>query len=436
MAAYNLHKSLLKKGINSLMLVNNKISNDSTVVRNKIWFLDWINALINNKVNFLLSYSLGIFLRMIYKYYFIFYKSFLLEKNFIRNNKHQFFYTFQPDIIHFHDNQLNNYDLKTIKKISINSNVVFSLHDLWLFTGHCGVPLDCDKYKTWCGECPNLKLPPRIYSDNTRESIIYKFNEINLSRINFLTHSRFVHDTILSLDRYKKNRFDFINYAVDTSKFKSKSKAALRNQMGISNDLFILMTNAVSITENPYKDFNTLYKAFQILAGEYKKKIMLLVVGDKISNFNNASKDENILFVDPFPQSEVLINYYSIADIYVHSSNIETWGLAISEALACGLPVIASAVGAVSEQIRGLSYKGKKCSLNKYTVEEANGFLFERKNYLMLYDMIKYSKENKKIIRKLSKNSNKFAQKYLNIDKSVSAYLDYYKCIIESQASN
>lgn len=417
------------------MLVNKKISSDDTVLINKILLSEQINNLINNKIRFPFSYRLGVFFRKFYEYFKIFYKSFLIEKSILVDKKYHLIQLFKPDVIHFHDSQLNDYDLKTVKKLSMNSNVVFSLHDLWLFTGHCGVPLDCDKYKNWCGSCPDLNLPPAIITDNTKKSITYKYNEINLSKINFLVHSKYVRNTIISLNRFKKDKFNYIKYAIDTSKFKGQDKKALRNQMGIEKDVFILMTNAVGITNNPYKDFDTLYKAFKILVNKYRAKIMLLVVGDKISNFQYGDNIKNILFVDPFPQSNMLIKYYSISDIYVHSSNIETWGLAISEALSCGLPVIASSVGGVIEQVKGLEYDGNQYPLNKYKSNEANGFLFERKNYLMLFELIKWSIENRKDMHQLASNSEKFAKKYLNIDHSVSEYIDYYKFVINSNKS-
>ena len=77
------------------------------------------------------------------------------------------------------------------------------------------------------------------------------------------------------------------------------------------------------------------------------------------TNFKTKLFTEKFLFASPIPQSQELIDYYSCADLYIQSSNIETWGLAISEALSCGLPVIASAVGAIPEQIKGFN-RGKK----------------------------------------------------------------------------
>jgi glycosyltransferase involved in cell wall biosynthesis len=66
---------------------------------------------------------------------------------------------------------------------------------------------------------------------------------------------------------------------------------------------------------------------------------------------------ENVIFIDEVPQEE-LVAFYSMADIFVLPSivneNGETEGLGVVllEAMACGLPVIASNVGGIPDIIK------------------------------------------------------------------------------------
>ena len=115
--------------------------------------------------------------------------------------------------------------------------------------------------------------------------------------------------------------------------------------------------------------------------------------------------------------------------IYIQSSNIETWGLAISEALSCGLPVIASSVGAIPEQIKGFHRGNTNDPFNFYSIDKANGLLFEKNNKESLYEMIMWMFLNKDKMKLLGENARSFAKKELDINNSVYKYIDYYNSL-------
>ena len=188
------------------------------------------------------------------------------------------------------------------------------------------------------------------------------------------------------------------------------------------------MTTAVGIISNPYKDFNTLYKTYINILNNYKN-LLLIVIGDKKSNFNSNHYLDKFLFINPERQSEELIEYYSCADLYIQSSNIETWGLAISEALSCGLPVIASSVGAIPEQVKGFNRGKPNDPLNSYPIGEANGLLFEKSNEKSLHEKIIWMLNNKRKMKLLGNNARSFAEKKLNIDHRVHKYIKYYNSL-------
>ena len=115
--------------------------------------------------------------------------------------------------------------------------------------------------------------------------------------------------------------------------------------------------------------------------------------------------------------------------IYIQSSNIETWGLAISEALSCGLPVIASSVGAIPEQIKGFHRGNTNDPFNFYSLNKANGLLFEKNNKESLHEMIMWMFLNKDKMKLLGENARSFAKKELDINNSVYKYIDYYNSL-------
>jgi glycosyltransferase involved in cell wall biosynthesis len=92
--------------------------------------------------------------------------------------------------------------------------------------------------------------------------------------------------------------------------------------------------------------------------------ISFVMVGDGIlldDVKRQAAGNPNILFVD-FQNQTVMPSVYRIGDVYIMPSFSETWGMGINEAMACGVPVMASdrvgcAVDLVLENKTGMTFR-------------------------------------------------------------------------------
>jgi len=407
-AGYNLHQSLRANGFQSFMIVNNKISNDPTVIQKENSAKKkWIRNLIEGTWDFPFSYRLGILARKMNLNFNEWYNSSLIERYNVKPSNFFPVLKFKPDIIHFNTGGGSNiFDIRDIKILSHYSKVVFSLHDLWILS----------------------KPPPLVSYKNIQHAINYKFHQINQSKINFIAHSKWVYNNFLQVKETQGSPIGHIKYSININKFKSRNKAQIRKKLKIPKNVFVIMTTAVGILSNPFKDFKTLYNAYIKILHE-QKNFLLIVVGDKESNLESRKFSKKFIFINPSPQSEELIEYYSCADLYIQSSNIETWGLAISEALSCGLPVIASSVGAIPEQIKGFHRGNTNDPFNFYSINKANGLLFEKNNKESLYEMIMWMFLNKDKMKLLGKNARSFAKKELDINNSVYKYIDYYNSL-------
>ena len=141
-------------------------------------------------------------------------------------------------------------------------------------------------------------------------------------------------------------------YAVDVEAFRRGSalapaeRAAARARLGIPDDARILLSVAkLNPREAPWD-------LLRALDGDR----WLLVAGDgperaALETFARERGLEKVRFLGyvPYPELPAL---YAISDLFLHLAREERWGVSVQEALACGLPVIASSrVGAARDLI-------------------------------------------------------------------------------------
>lgn len=136
-------------------------------------------------------------------------------------------------------------------------------------------------------------------------------------------------------------------YAVDVETFRSRSmlttaeRAAVRERLGIPPDARVVLALAkFNAREAPWD----LLRAFVHLGRE---DVWLVLAGDGPERAAlQGQAGPRVLFPGyvPYPELPAL---YAAADLFVHPAREERWGVSVQEALACGLPAIASSrVGA------------------------------------------------------------------------------------------
>ena len=117
----------------------------------------------------------------------------------------------------------------------------------------------------------------------------------------------------------------------------------------------------------------------------------------------------NVFFMGNLPNAG---SYNEYADLFFLPSNYEGLPIVIIEALACGKPVVASAVGGISELLDGT---------NGYAVENDAQKMAERIT-CMLSDAERYAS--------MSKCARKTYLEKFTVDRMVSGYLAVYNQIV------
>ena len=156
------------------------------------------------------------------------------------------------------------------------------------------------------------------------------------------------------------------------------------------------------------KDHETVIRAIKLLPAEYK----LLLVGDGVRRTTIEEYISSLQLNDRVKLLGVRTDVYSLikmSDFSVLSSHWEGFGLAAAEAMACGVPTIAS-------NVDGLS-----------SVVENGGILFEKGNIDDLKNKI-LMLENDEVYKHYSKLGIEKAKQY-DIKLMINKLQDLYKVL-------
>ncbi len=255
------------------------------------------------------------------------------------------------DVVHAHNLHRNYFHLECLAMASRRCHVVLTLHDAWLFSGHCAHSLGCDRWKTGCGSCPDLSIYPPIARDGTAENWQRKMSILRSAEFFVATPAQWLADQVPAsgfAESVCETRV--IRNGIDLQTFQPGEQRAARLRLGLPLDKKIILFVAEQPSNNSFKDIQLLLDALKRLdSPSASSKHLCLALGQRSAAI--SSSIERIVFVQYQSDPQVVADYYRASDLYVHPARGETYPTVILEAQACGLPVVATNVGGIPEQI-------------------------------------------------------------------------------------
>jgi glycosyltransferase involved in cell wall biosynthesis len=149
-----------------------------------------------------------------------------------------------------------------------------------------------------------------------------------------------------------EERLALFSYTVDVDDFRRRSRmppeerAEVRERLGVPADARVVLSLAkLNGREAPWD----LLRAFSRLGREDACLVLAGDGPDRPVLEREAGPQVRFPGYVPYPELPAL---YAAADLFVHPAREERWGVSVAEALACGLPVVASSrVGAAFDLI-------------------------------------------------------------------------------------
>ena len=254
---------------------------------------------------------------------------------------------YNPDIIHLQvvNAWIINFPLfvKYLNKQHIK--VVWTMHDCRAFTGRCAYfdEVNCDKWLTGCGICPQKKLywPTRIDS-SALEWRIRKCLLTKIHNLTIVTPSQWLANYVKQ-SFFSKYPVSVIYNGLDHDKFARRvtsSKVADSIPMGIK----------VVLGVAAQWEYRKGLSYFNRLAEDFDAKYKIVLVGNMSDTYKN-SLHPNIIFWGKAISTEEMIALYQRADVFVNPTLADNFPTTNIESLACGTPVVTFKTGGSAESI-------------------------------------------------------------------------------------
>lgn len=320
-AASRLHYGLLRQQVNSKMLVMKKASSTSSVVT-----LNPASKTIKKIQQKLLGREIGNVFGGGNTF------SINVSPSFIKNQISKF----DASIINLHWIGWEYLKIEDLPRLKVP--LVWTLQDMWSFTGGCHYSGDCDRYIKSCGACPQLKTNRE--ADLSRwvwQRKAKAWQDLNLTVV---APTHWIAECAKNSSLFQNFRVEVVPFCLDTEEFQPIAPNEARQSLGLPQDKQLVLFGALSATEDPRKGFQFLIPALKSLSQSgWQDKIELVVFGS-----SQPEKPIDLGFKTHYLGSlknDGLKQAYSAADVMIVPSIQESFGQTASEALACGTPVVA-----------------------------------------------------------------------------------------------
>lgn len=396
-AAYRLHTGLGGIGLQSQMLVQEKYSSDKTVIAPEIRLFQGIaKAKLTFEALPLKFYS--------QKQNTPFFIQWLPDRIIPQVAQ------INPDIINLHWISAGFMQIETFAKLQ--RPLVWTLHDMWGFTGGCHVTGECDRYKISCGACPQLN------SDNERDLSrwvwqrkLKTWKNLNLTLV---SPSHWLAECARFSSLFQKLRIEVIPHGLDTQKYRPINQHFARETLNLPQDKKLILFGAIQATSDRNKGFHLLQPALQQLSqSNLKDDLEVLIFG--------ASQPENppelgfkTHYLGHFHDDISLATIYSAANVMLVPSLQESFGQTASESLACGTPVVAF----------------NSTGLKDIVDHQQNGYLAKPYEVEDFAQGITWILENEQRLQKLSFYAREKAEREFNLELQARRYLALYQEIL------
>ena len=333
-ATHRLHTGLRSAGVNSTLLVQVKNSADYSVI-GALGKWQKLFSLIRSRVDIL-------FQRIYRKRQNVIFSTAWFPERIAAKTAE-----LNPDIVHLF--WVNSGFLRIETLARLGKPVVWTLHDMWPFTGGCHYDDGCGKFRQECGNCPSLN------SGRERDLSRFIFERKRKSwadlPIVVVATSRWIGDMARASALFRRYRIEIIPNGIDTNRYKPADKMLARDVYSLPRDKRLVLFSAFSASSDRRKGGHILDMAIKsMVKSEWGASTELIIVGAS-KPLNTPDFGMRVHYMGHMRDEISQVLLYSAVDVLVAPSMQENLSNAVMESLSCGTPVVAFDIGGMPDMI-------------------------------------------------------------------------------------
>jgi len=308
--------------------------------------------------------------------------------------------------LHWTPGVLDRKALMDLKRL--DAPVVWTLHDMWPFTGGCHHSLDCDNFTTDCGSCPQVWPIARRGVAKSLKRKVETFSE--WPRFRVVAPSNWIASQARRSAAFRNVPIDVIPNPVHDVFFARPGVITPRLDFGIPSDAFVFGLAAA----NPRDPIKGIARAIRLLDAVHEcsldRNIVVLLIGG--GSMPTGSRSVPVVQSGHVTSREQMALMFGLMDAFVSLSEVDTAPLVVAEALASGIPLICSAVGGLPEYVDS--------GRNGFSVSDDESFL----------QAAKFLLDNDDQRRRMAQNARRFAEKQFQSSHVAAAYATLYQRLL------